>query len=56
MLYVITGTMIVMAAVSVILTMMALLNFMWLYAGISAVTSIALLYGVDCLAQVIEGA
>lgn len=56
MLYVITGIMVIFTAVSVILTMMALLNFMWLYAGISAVTSIALLYGMDYLAEVIEGA
>jgi hypothetical protein len=54
--YVLIGLTVICAAVSVILTMMALLNFMWLYAGISAVTSIALLYGADCLAEVIEGA
>lgn len=54
--YAVMTLLVICAAVSVILTMMALLNFMWLYAGISAVTSIALLYGVDCLAEVIEGA
>jgi hypothetical protein len=54
--YAVMTLLVICAAVSVILTMMALLNFMWLYAGISAVTSIALLYGVDCLAEVIEEA
>jgi hypothetical protein len=56
MFYVIASIMVVMAAVSVISTIMALLNFMWLVAGISAIMSCALLYGVDCLAEVIEGA
>jgi len=54
--YVLIILLVVMAAVSVISTIMALLNFMWLVAGISAVMSCALLYGVDCLAEVIEGA
>ena len=56
MLYVLTSIMAVMAAVSVISTIMALLNFMWLVAGISAITSCARLYGVDLIAEVIEEA
>lgn len=45
---------IVFAAVSVLSTMMALLNFMWVTALISAVLSVALLTGVDSLARYID--
>ena len=54
--YVVMTLLVICAAVSVLSTIMALLNLMWLVAGISAVMSCALLYGVDCLAEVIEGA
>lgn len=45
---------IIFAAVSVLSTMMALLNFMWVTALISAVISVALLTGVDSLARYID--
>jgi hypothetical protein len=45
---------IIFAAVSVLSTMMALLNFMWVTALISAVLSVALLTGVDSLARHID--
>jgi hypothetical protein len=45
---------IIFAAVSVLSTMMALLNFMWVTALVSAVLSVALLTGVDSLARYID--
>jgi len=56
MLYVIVIIMVVMAAVSLLSTIMALLNFMWLVAGISAIVCITLLYGIDLIAEHIEEA
>lgn len=52
--YVIMILLIIFAAVSVLSTMMALLNFMWVTALISAVISVALLTGVDSLARYID--
>jgi hypothetical protein len=45
---------IVFAAISVLSTMLALLNFMWVTALISAVLSAALLTGIDSLARYID--
>jgi hypothetical protein len=45
---------IIFAAVSVLSTMMALLNFMWVTALISAVLSVSLLTGIDSLARYIN--
>ena len=45
---------IIFAAVSLLSTMMALLNFMWVTALISAVLSAALLTGIDSLARYID--
>lgn len=56
MLYVIASIMVVMAAVSLLSTIMALLNFMWVVAGVSAILCMTLLYGVDLIAEVIEEA
>ena len=49
--YVLITILIVFAVVSIISTMMALLNFMWVTALISAVLSAALLVGIDSLAR-----
>ena len=45
---------VVFAAVSILSTLMALLNFMWVTALISAVLSVALLTGIDSLARYID--
>ena len=47
-------TMIIFAAISVLSTMMALINFDWLTALVSAVLSVALLTGIDSLAPYID--
>ncbi len=47
-------TTIIFAAVSILSTMMALLNFDWFTALISAVLSMTLLTGVDSLARYID--
>ncbi len=52
--YVLITILIIFAAVSILSTMMALLNFMWVTALISAVLSVALLTGVDSLARYID--
>ncbi len=49
--YVLITILIIFAVVSIISTMMALLNFMWATALISAVLSAALLVGIDSLAR-----
>ena len=49
--YVLITILIIFAVVSIISTMMALLNFMWVTALISAVLSAALLVGIDSLAR-----
>ena len=49
--YVLITILIIFAVVSIISTMMALLNFMWVTALISAVLSAALLVGIDLLAR-----
>ncbi len=52
--YVLITILIVFAVVSIISTMMALINFMWVTALISAVLSMTLLTGVDSLARYID--
>jgi hypothetical protein len=52
--YVLITILIIFAAVSVLSTMMALLNFMWVTALISAVLSVSLLTGIDSLARYIN--
>ena len=52
--YVIMILLVIFAAVSVLSTMMALLNFMWVTALISAVLSVSLLTGIDSLARYIN--
>jgi len=49
--YVLITILIIFAVISIISTMMALLNFMWVTALISAVLSAALLVGIDSLAR-----
>lgn len=49
--YVLITILIIFAVVSVLSTMMALLNFMWVTALISAVLSAALLTSIDSLAR-----
>ena len=52
--YVLITILIIFAVVSVISTMMALLNFMWVTALISAVLSVALLASIDSLARYLD--
>lgn len=52
--YVLIAVMVLFAVVGALSTLMALLNFMWLVATVSAVVTMAMLYGVDQLAEVIE--
>jgi hypothetical protein len=52
--YVLIAVMVLFAVVGALSTLMALLNFMWLVAAVSAVVTMAMLYGVDQLAEVIE--
>ena len=52
--YVLIATMVVFAVIGALSTMMALLNFMWLVAAVSAVITMAMLYGIDQIAEVIE--
>ena len=47
-------TLVVFATISVLSTMMALLNFDWLTALVSAVLSVSLLTGLDSLARYID--
>ena len=49
--YVLITILIIFAVISIISTMMALLNFMWATALISAVLSAALMVGIDSLAR-----
>jgi hypothetical protein len=49
--YVLITILIIFAVISIISTMMALLNFMWVTALISAVLSAALMVGIDSLAR-----
>lgn len=49
--YVLITILIIFAVVSIISTMMALLQFMWVTALISAVLSVALLTSIDSLAR-----
>jgi len=52
--YVLIAIMVVFATIGALSTMMALLNFMWMVAAISAVVTMAMLFGIDALAEVIE--
>ena len=52
--YVLIAIMVVFATISALSMMMALLNFMWMVAAISAVVTMAMLFGIDALAEVIE--
>ena len=52
--YLLIAVMVLFAVVGALSTLMALLNFMWLVAVVSAVVTMAMLYGVDQLAEVIE--
>jgi len=52
--YVLIAVMVVFATIGALSTMMALLNFMWMVAAISAVVTMAILFGIDQLAEVIE--
>lgn len=52
--YILIVVMVLFAVVGALSTLMALLNFMWLVAVVSAVVTMAMLYGVDQLAEVIE--
>ena len=52
--YVLIAVMVVFAVIGALSTMMALLNFMWLVAAVSAVVTMAMLYGIDRIAEVIE--
>ncbi len=49
--YALITILIIFAVISIISTMMALLNFMWVTALISAVLSAALMVGIDSLAR-----
>lgn len=49
--YVLITILIIFAVVSIISTMMALLQFMWVTALISAVLSVCLIAGIDSLAR-----
>lgn len=51
--YILITTMVVFAVIGALSTMMALLNFMWLVAAVSGVVTIAMLFGIDALAEVI---
>ena len=52
--YVLIAVMVLFAVVGALSTMMALLNFMWLVAAVSAVVMIAMLFGIEQLAEVIK--
>ena len=48
------AVLVLFAVVGALSTLMALLNFIWLVEAVSAVVTMAMLYGVDQLAEVIE--
>lgn len=52
--YVLITLMVVFAVIGALSTMMALLNFMWLVAAMSAVLTMGMLYGLDCIAEMIK--
>jgi uncharacterized membrane protein YoaK (UPF0700 family) len=52
--YVLIAVMVLFAVVGALSTMMALLNFMWMVAAVSAVVTMAMLFGIDALAEVIQ--
>jgi uncharacterized membrane protein YoaK (UPF0700 family) len=52
--YVLIAVMVLFAVVGALSTMMALLNFMWMVAAVSAVVTMAMLFGIEQLAEVIE--
>lgn len=52
--YVLIAVMVLFAVVGALSTMMALLNFMWMVAAVSAVVTMAMLFGIEQLAEVVE--
>ena len=52
--YVLIAVIVVFAVVGALSTMMALLNFMWMVAAVSAVVTMAMLFGIEQLVEVIE--
>jgi len=52
--YITMVLLVVFAVIGALSTMMALLNFMWMVAAVSAVVTMAMLFGIDALAEVIK--
>jgi uncharacterized membrane protein YoaK (UPF0700 family) len=52
--YITMVLLVVFAVIGALSTMMALLNFMWMVAAVSAVVTMAMLFGIDALAEVIQ--
>lgn len=52
--YITIVLLVVFAVIGALSTMMALLNFMWMVALMSAVLTAGLLFGIDALAEVIQ--
>jgi len=52
--YITMVLLVVFAVIGALSTMMALLNFMWMVAAVSAVVTMAMLFGIDALAEVMK--
>ena len=52
--YITIVLLVVFAVIGALSTIMALLNFMWMVAAVSAVVTMAMLFGIDALAEVIK--
>jgi len=52
--YITMVLLVVFAVIGALSTMMALLNFMWMVALMSAVLTAGLLFGIDALTEVIK--